>query len=114
MILHQLTDTLPTHHAQLVKIYRYLPIHVETQAGMDSDTSLSRSSALPIASATPAPRNPPDHEGTTTTISPGNRAWPPLDDQELVGYKCDLKSFSSQKTIGQRMHRTEESCRAWW
>eukprot|EP00435_Cladocopium_sp_Y103_P046613 s2552_g13.t1 len=35
-------------------------------------------------------------------------------DHELISYKKDAKARPSWKTIGQRLHRSAESCRARW
>eukprot|EP00435_Cladocopium_sp_Y103_P019148 s4943_g4.t1 len=37
-----------------------------------------------------------------------------MDDHELISYKKDTKARPSWKTIGQRLHRSAESCRARW
>eukprot|EP00435_Cladocopium_sp_Y103_P072491 s935_g40.t1 len=65
---------------------------------------------------------PPSGEGTPATASAGPtipprdlfRNWAPVDDHELISYKKDTKARPSWKTIGQRLHRSAESCRARW
>lgn len=47
-------------------------------------------------------------------INIGNRPWPDIDDNELIGYKLDTRSRPAWKTIGQRMRRTADSCKARW
>jgi hypothetical protein len=44
----------------------------------------------------------------------GNRAWNDVDDNELITYKQGSRSRTSWKTIGQRLRRAPESCRARW
>eukprot|EP00435_Cladocopium_sp_Y103_P057392 s43_g19.t1 len=63
---------------------------------------------------------PPSGEGTPAMASKGPtipprdlfRNWAPVDDHELISYKKDTKARPSWKTIGQRLHRSAESCRA--
>eukprot|EP00435_Cladocopium_sp_Y103_P073975 s39_g46.t1 len=66
--------------------------------------------------------HPPSGEGTPATAPAGPtipprdlfRNWAPVDDHELISYKKDTKARPSWKTIGQRLHRSAESCRARW
>ena len=64
----------------------------------------------------PAPEVGPPEDGIPPPVSipNGNRAWNDMDDQQLVEYKQDSRSRPSWKTIGQRLRRTPESCRARW
>eukprot|EP00435_Cladocopium_sp_Y103_P043627 s4600_g12.t1 len=65
---------------------------------------------------------PPSGEGTPATASTGPTIPPRdlfrsrgrVDDHELISYKKDAKARPSWKTIGQRLHRSAESCRARW
>eukprot|EP00435_Cladocopium_sp_Y103_P023011 s4600_g5.t1 len=65
---------------------------------------------------------PPSGEGTPAMASTGPtipprdlfRNWAPVGDHELISYKKDTKARPSWKTIGQRLHRSAESCRARW
>eukprot|EP00435_Cladocopium_sp_Y103_P012704 s3088_g3.t1 len=53
------------------------------------------------------------HTSTTTGVRPLAelcRNWAPVDDHELITYKKDTKARPSWKTIGQRLHRSAESC----
>ena len=60
----------------------------------------------------------PDHEPAIpmATINPGLRLqpWNGTADNELIGYKMDSRSRPSWKTIGLRLKRTPESCKARW
>eukprot|EP00435_Cladocopium_sp_Y103_P068934 s521_g32.t1 len=68
------------------------------------------------------PPSPPGGEGTPASATTGParpladlcRNWAPVDDNELITYKKDTKARPSWKTIGQRLHRSAESCRARW
>eukprot|EP00435_Cladocopium_sp_Y103_P063771 s334_g25.t1 len=66
--------------------------------------------------------HPPSGEGNPASATAGRarplrdlyRNWAPVDDHELITYKKDTKARPSWKTIGQRLHRSAESCRARW
>eukprot|EP00435_Cladocopium_sp_Y103_P026953 s5033_g6.t1 len=66
--------------------------------------------------------HPPSGEGNSASATAGLltpardlfRNWAPVDDHELISYKKDTKARPSWKTIGQRLHRSAESCRARW
>eukprot|EP00435_Cladocopium_sp_Y103_P013447 s5173_g3.t1 len=75
----------------------------------DSDSTASHLSTRP-----PSGERPPAMSSTSLTAPPRDllRNWAPVDDQELISYKRDAKARPSWKTIGQRLHRTAESCRA--
>eukprot|EP00435_Cladocopium_sp_Y103_P048543 s1205_g14.t1 len=77
----------------------------------DSDSNASHLSTRP-----PSGDRPPAMSSTGLTAPSRDllRNWAPVDDQELISYKRDAKARPSWKTIGQRLHRTPESCRARW
>eukprot|EP00435_Cladocopium_sp_Y103_P058418 s1376_g20.t1 len=68
------------------------------------------------------PPSPPPGENSSIPASGGPRPpisdlfrnWAPVDDNELITYKKDTRARPSWKTIGQRLHRSAESCRARW
>eukprot|EP00435_Cladocopium_sp_Y103_P069664 s166_g33.t1 len=83
----------------------------ETGDAADSDSNASHLSTRP-----PSGERPPATSSTGPTAPPRDlfRNWAPVDDQELISYKRDAKARPSWKTIGQRLHRSAESCRARW
>eukprot|EP00435_Cladocopium_sp_Y103_P052671 s1366_g16.t1 len=83
----------------------------ETGDAADSDSNDSHLSTRP-----PSGERPPAMSSTGPTAPPRDlfRTWAPVDDQELISYKRDTKARPSWKTIGQRLHRSAESCRARW
>eukprot|EP00435_Cladocopium_sp_Y103_P040725 s1344_g11.t1 len=83
----------------------------ETGEAADSDSTASHLSTRP-----PSGERPPATSSTGPTAPPRDlfRNWAPVDDQELISYKRDTKARPSWKTIGQRLHRSAESCRARW
>eukprot|EP00435_Cladocopium_sp_Y103_P000753 s919_g1.t1 len=83
----------------------------DTGDAADSDSNASHLSTRP-----PSGERPPAMPSTGPTAPPRDlfRNWAPVDDQELISYKRDAKARPSWKTIGQRLHRSAESCRARW
>eukprot|EP00435_Cladocopium_sp_Y103_P058477 s1043_g20.t1 len=83
----------------------------ETGDAPDSDSDDSHLSTRP-----PSGEGIPASATAGPTIPPRDlfRNWAPVDDHELISYKKDTKARPSWKTIGQRLHRSAESCRVRW
>ena len=83
----------------------------------------------PVASASarprpsPSPERPPGHQRSwdsvtdpvmppPSTVNHGLRPWTGSEDHELISYKSDTRARPAWKTIGFRLKRGPDSCKA--
>eukprot|EP00435_Cladocopium_sp_Y103_P076111 s26_g77.t1 len=90
------------------------PPNPPADPAITSDSDDSNLSTRPSSPALMEGSSAPIFVGPSPPISDLFRNWAPVDDNELITYKKDTKARPSWKTIGQRLHRSAESCRARW
>eukprot|EP00435_Cladocopium_sp_Y103_P064796 s534_g26.t1 len=90
------------------------PPHPSADPAHSSDSDDSNLSTRPPSPPPAESSSIPGSGGPRPPISDLFRNWAPVDDNELITYKKDTRARPSWKTIGQRLHRSAESCRARW